>query len=161
MDIDIRPAGQADAASLVALSAALFIEDGGARDRLRNATWPRENGGAWIDGMLAAPDALVLVATGGNGTAVGHLIGQFYPASAMWTGARTELISTYVRPEYRSQSIGGRLVEAFVAWSRERGAERCHVSAYAANEQALRFYRRHGFAPLSVELAADVQADLP
>jgi ribosomal protein S18 acetylase RimI-like enzyme len=29
------------------------------------------------------------------------------------------------------------------------------VSAYAANESALRFYRRHGFAPLSIELSAN------
>lgn len=51
--------------------------------------------------------------------------------------------------------VGSRLVEAFLAWSRERGAERFHVSAYAANASAIRFYRRHGFVPLSVELAYD------
>jgi len=38
----------------------------------------------------------------------------------MWTAARTELISTYVLPEHRGRNIGGRLVEAFFAWSRER-----------------------------------------
>jgi GNAT superfamily N-acetyltransferase len=108
-----------------------------------------------IEGLLAAPDALVLVAADREGTAVGHLIGQFYAISAMWTGARTKLVSTYVAPEFRGRSVGGRLVEAFFAWSRERGARRFHVSAYAANEPAIRFYRRHGFAPLSVELAAD------
>jgi ribosomal protein S18 acetylase RimI-like enzyme len=95
------------------------------------------------------------VAAAHDGNVVGHLIGHFYAASAMWTGARTELISTYVAPEYRSRSLGGRLVEAFFVWSRERGAERLQVSAYAANESAILFYRRHGFAPLSIELAAD------
>jgi GNAT superfamily N-acetyltransferase len=155
MDIDIRRAGAADVAGLVALSAALFVEDGATRDRLRNQGWPRENGQPWIEGLLATPDAFILVAASPDGTAVGHLIGQFYAASTMWTGARTELISTYVMPEYRGQNVGGRLVEAFFAWSRERRAERFHVTAYAANEPAIRFYRRHGFAPLSVELAAD------
>jgi hypothetical protein len=29
------------------------------------------------------------------------------------------------------------------------------VSAYAVNEEAIRFYRRYGFASFSVELAAD------
>jgi GNAT superfamily N-acetyltransferase len=155
MDIDIRRAGPADVPGLVALSAALFAEDGATRDRLRNAGWPRDNGRAWIEGLLAAPDALVLVAADREGTAVGHLIGQFYAISAMWTGARTELVSTYIAPEFRGRGVGGRLVEAFFAWSRERGAGRFHVSAYAANEPAIRFYLRHGFAPLSVELAAD------
>jgi GNAT superfamily N-acetyltransferase len=152
MDIDIRRAGAADVPGLVALSAALFAEDGAARDRLRNARWPQDNGRAWIEGLLAAPDALVLVAADREGAAVGHLIGQFCAISAMWTGARTELLSTYVVPEFRGQDLGGRMVEAFFAWSRERGAARFHVSAYAANELAIRFYRRHGIAPLSVEL---------
>lgn len=155
MDIDIRRAVAADVLGLVALSAALFVEDGAARDRLRNTGWPRDNGRAWIEGLLAAPDALVLVADDRQGAAVRHLIGQFYASSAMWTGARTEIVSTYVMPGFRGRNLGSRMVEAFFAWSRERGAERFHVSAYAANEPAIRFYRRHGFAPLSVELAAD------
>lgn len=155
MIIDIRRAGTADVPGLVALSAGLFAEDGATRDRLRNAGWPEDHGRPWIEGLLAAPDALVLVAADGDGTAVGHLIGQYYGVSAMWTRARTELISTYVLPEYRGRNVGSRLVEAFLAWSRERGAGRVHVTAYAANESAIRFYRRHGFAPLSVELAAD------
>ncbi len=155
MGIDIRPAGAADVPGLAALSAALFAEDGATRDRLRNTDWPRDNGRAWVAGLLAAPDALVLVAAGRDGTAVGYLIGQFYASSAMWTGARTELVSTYVAPEFRGQNLGGRMVEAFFAWSRDRGAQRFQVSAYAANEPAIRFYRRHGFVPLSVELAAD------
>ena len=155
MDVDIRRAIATDLPGLVASSAALFAEDGAVRDRLRNAEWPRDNGRSWIEGLLAGPDALVLVAADHGDNVVGHLIGHFYAASMMWTGARTELISTYVASEYRSRSLGSRLVEAFFVWSRERGAERFHVSAYAANESAIRFYRRHGFASLSIELAAD------
>lgn len=155
MDIDIRHAGPADVPGLVELSAALFAEDGARRDRLRNAGWPQDNGRPWIEDLLTSPDALVLVAAGSGGQAVGHLIGHFYAASAMWTGPRTELVSMYVSPRYRGRNLGGRLVEEFFGWSRERGASRFHVSAYAANEAAIRFYRRHGFTPLSVELTAD------
>ena len=155
MDVAIRQPEPADLPGLEASSASLFAEDGATRDRLRNARWPQEHGRAWIDGLLSSPDALVLVAVGPYGDVVGHLIGCFYAASPMWLGARTELISTLVSPAFRRQTIGGRLVEAFFSWSRERGAERFQVSAYAANESAIRFYRRHGFAPLSVELAVD------
>jgi len=155
MDIDIRRASPGDVPGLVASSAALFAEDGASRDRLRNTQWPRDHGRPWIEGLLSAPDALVLVAAGPEDDVVGHLIGHFYAPTVMWTGARSELISTYMSPAHRGRNVGGRLVEAFFAWSRERGAERFHVSSYAANEDALRFYRRHGFAPLSVELAAD------
>jgi ribosomal protein S18 acetylase RimI-like enzyme len=155
MDIDIRRATPADLPGVAASSAALFAEDGGTRDPLRNMDWPRDHGRAWIVELPAAPDALVLVAAGHDGTVVGHLIGHFAAASAMFTAPRTELVSTRVSPEYRGQNIGGRLVDEFFAWSRERGAVRFQVSAYAANESALRFYRRHGFAPLSIALAAN------
>ena len=154
MDIDIRRATPADLPGVAASSAALFAEDGATRDPLRNADWPRDNGQAWVDELFAAPDALVLAAASHDGTVVGHLIGHFAAASAMFTAPRTELVSMRVVPEYRGQNIGGRLVEEFFAWSRERGAARFHVSAYAANESAIRFYRRHGFAPLSIQLAA-------
>jgi ribosomal protein S18 acetylase RimI-like enzyme len=152
---DIRRPQSEDLPGLEASSAELFAEDGATRDRLRDAAWPKEHGRAWLGGLLSSPDALVLVAADPDGTIVGHLIGHFQPPSAMWISARAELISTYVSPSSRGQNIGGRLVEAFFAWGRQRGATRFHVSAYAANESAIRFYRRHGFAPLSLELAAD------
>jgi len=52
--------------------------------------------------------------------------------------------------------VGSRLVEDFVAWARERGASRLQVEAYIANDGALRFYRRHGFVPLSTQLVMDL-----
>jgi hypothetical protein len=111
MDIGIRRAGPADVPGLVALSAALFAEDGATRDRLRNAGWPQDNGYPWIEGLLATPEALVLVAADHDGTGVGYLIGRFYAVSAMWTGARTELISTYVVPGTAART-------SVAAWSR-------------------------------------------
>jgi GNAT superfamily N-acetyltransferase len=154
-EIVIRRALPEDVPGLVDSSAALFAEDGVTRDRLRDPQWPQDHGRPWIEGLLASPDALVLVAAGRDGTVVGHLIGHFNASSPMWTGPRSELVSTYVSPAHRGRGIGGRFVADFLGWSRDRGAERFHVSAYAANEDAVRFYRRHGFAPLSIELAAN------
>jgi GNAT superfamily N-acetyltransferase len=74
----------------------------------------------------------------------------------MWTAARAELVSTFVAESHRGQGLGSRMVEDFIAWGRERGAARLHVSAYAANGSAIRFYQRHGFVPLSIELTADL-----
>jgi GNAT superfamily N-acetyltransferase len=125
MDIGIRRAAPADVPGLVALSAALFAEDGAARDRLRNAAWPRDN-------------------------AVGHLIGHFYCASAMWTAARTKLISMYVMPGYRDRNLGGRLAEAFFAWSRDRGAGRFRVKgARSAAQQSHEVKGRAGLSRVS------------
>jgi hypothetical protein len=56
----------------------------------------------------------------------------------------------------RGRGVGARLVEGFADWGRARGAARLQVGAYVANTGALRFYQRHGFAPLSTELVIDL-----
>jgi GNAT superfamily N-acetyltransferase len=154
-DVEIRRAELRDLDGLAACTAALWAEDAGTRDPLRNQQWPGEHGAAWLAGLLTDDSALLLAAVAG-GAVAGHLVGAYYPASAMTLGARAELVSMYVRPELRGDGTGSRLVAGFTAWARERSAVRLLVTAYAANDGALRFYQRHGFAPLSVELAADL-----
>jgi GNAT superfamily N-acetyltransferase len=153
-DIEVRRAQAGDLTGLVASNEALFAEDG-VRDRLRNLQWPSEHGAAWITGLLADPDALLLAAVT-DSTVAGHLVGFYQPASPMWLGARAELVSMYVVPRLRGKGVGSRLVADFTAWAHERGATRMHVTAYTANDAAVRFYQRHGFAPLSTVLAADL-----
>ncbi len=152
-DVTVRTAIAGDLDGVVASCAALFAEDAGTRDPLRNKNWPATYGAEWASSLIADPESLVLVAT--TGGVVGHLIGKFLPASEMWTAPRAELVSMYVRPEARGGGVAGRLIDAFVAWAQERGAARLEVSAYAANETALRVYQRHGFHPHSVLLTTD------
>jgi GNAT superfamily N-acetyltransferase len=152
-DVTVRTAIAGDLDGVVASCAALFAEDAGTRDPLRNKNWPTTYGGEWASGLIVDPESLVLVAT--TDGVVGHLIGKFLPASEMWTAPRAELVSMYVRPEARGGGVAGRLIDAFVAWAQERGAARLEVSAYAANETALRVYQRHGFHPHSVLLTTD------
>lgn len=151
----VRPATMADLDDLVASGTALFIEDGVARDRLRDPGWPQEHALDYEKGNLADPDVLVLVAEH-QGTVLGHLTGAFHAGSAMWTAPRAHLVSLNVREQWRGQSVGARLVERFRTWAKDRGAVQLRVTAYTANEGAIRFYRRHGFAPLESTFAADL-----
>ena len=66
------------------------------------------------------------------------------------------LESIRVDPGARGTGVGTRLVEHFLAWARAKGAKRASVTAYAANDGAQRFYRRHGFAPMSVMLRREL-----
>ncbi|MCW2758902.1 MAG: GCN5-related N-acetyltransferase, partial [Nocardioidaceae bacterium] len=144
-----------DLDGLVASHARLFAEDAAARDPLRDADWPRAHGAQWCADLIDDPDALVLVAVAGNAV-VGHLVGTLSPPSPMWLASRAELVSTHVDSTQRGLGIGGRLVAEFRSWAASRGAARVEVSAYAANDGALRFYRRHGFVPHTVDLVGDV-----
>jgi GNAT superfamily N-acetyltransferase len=152
---EIRRATIDDLDDLVCSCAALFAEDGAARDRFRNVNWPAVHGATWCADVLADPVNLVIVATA-EGEVVGHLIGMYSEPSEMWTASRAELVSMFVAEPVRGQGVGGLLVEEFITWARERGATRMHVQAYATNEAAIRLYQRHGFTPLSTTLVADL-----
>ena len=155
MTVVVRTATADDVDGLVVCVAALFAEDGATRDRLRNPEWPALEGRDWCSGLLADPAVLVVVAAAGS-EVLGHLVGTYTKPSSMWLGARAELVSMFVDPRVRGEGVGSRLVAHFRDWARDRGAARIHVEAYAANEAALRFYRRQGFAPLSESLASDL-----
>ena len=155
MNVEVRQATAEDIDGLVVSSSALFAEDGASRDRLRNPDWPATQGAGWCADLMADPAALVVVAAAETDV-IGHLVGTFAEASAMWRAPRADLVSMFVAAPWRGDGIGSRLVAYFVDWARERGAARVQVDAYAANEGALRFYRRHGFALLSESLAADI-----
>ena len=151
----IREAATADVGGLAASNAALFAADAAARDPLRNQDWPRSHAAEYVASTLADPAMLVLAAEAG-GDIVGHLTGVLLPASAMWAVPRAELFSMHVMAPWRGQGIGSRLVGRFRGWAESRGAAQLRVSAYTANEGALRFYRRQGFTPLDTTLTLDI-----
>jgi len=152
-DVEIRVATEDDVEGYLATTIALFTEDAGARDPLRDADWPKVHGREAFAVDLAHPNRVILVAVG-EGEVVGHLLGSFRGPSEMMPAASATLVSLYVRPEWRSREVGAALVERFAEWARERGAVRMHVTAYSANEGAVRFYQRQGFAPFELTLAA-------
>ena len=151
MSVTIRRAGVEDVPTLVALSDGLFQEDAGQRDPFMNLAWPREEGAGYFHQRMRDERCLGLLALV-EGQAVGYLLGYMKPASTLRPVSTTELESMYVSPGHRSQGIGQALVDRFLAWARKQGAERVSVTAYAANDRALAFYRRNGFAPKSVTL---------
>lgn len=146
--MEIRTATGADIDGLLASQIGLFAADG-PREPIRNQNWPRDHGVEWIKANLANPDWLALVADA-DGQVVGHLDGVYRPPSEMWTAQRATLISMHVHTDWRGRGVGTQLVDRFKEWARERGAVRLHVTAYASNEGAIRFYQRHGFAPLDI-----------
>ena len=152
-DVEIRLATEDDAEGYLATTIALFAEDAGSRDVLRDADWPKVHGREAVAADLVHPDRVVLVAVA-EGEVVAHLLGRFHTPTEMMPAASATLLSLYTRPEWRSRAVGARLVERFTDWARERGAARMQVTAYSANEGAVRFYERQGFAAFELTLAA-------
>jgi ribosomal protein S18 acetylase RimI-like enzyme len=147
----IKNATVGDIPALVDLNFALFQEDGRQRDPYMNLNWPREEGQEHFGKLISGPGSLCLLADEGDQT-VGYLAGYLRAADSLRPVKIAELESMYVLPAYRSQEVGRQLVDAFVAWARQQGAQRASVTAYAANDRAIAFYRRAGFTPLSLSL---------
>jgi ribosomal protein S18 acetylase RimI-like enzyme len=135
----------------VALAAALFAEDAGAHDEYTDLEWPAREGREYFGGLLDGPASRCFVAEV-DGTVCGLLIGRITRDTTVRPTRAAELESMYVRPGYRSAGVGSALMAEFMDWARARGAKLAGVTAFAANDRAIAFYRRHGFAPKSLHL---------
>ncbi|MCW2639542.1 MAG: wecD 1 [Dactylosporangium sp.] len=151
MGVTIRTAGRRDLDDVVALSVALFAEDAGQRDPHTDLDWPRREGHEYFGGLLTGPTTRCWLAEV-DGTIAGSLIGRIKRESTLRPIRVAELESMYVRAEYRGMGLGTALVAEFFEWARVRGAKLAAVTAYAANDRALRFYARAGFIARSVHL---------
>ncbi|HET6742200.1 MAG TPA: GNAT family N-acetyltransferase [Kribbella sp.] len=152
----IRVATAADVNQLVESVTNLFRDDAGRHDRFTDITWPQREGFERYGALVGDPAWLQLVAYDDQDRGVGHLVGRLSDPTPTRASLAAVLESIYVMEDVRGQGIGGLLTERFLAWARERRAAFVTVSAYAANEAAQRFYRRHGFVPKSITLQTDL-----
>ena len=140
---------EGDIDALVASVAGLFAEDAGRHDPTMDLRWPEREGAAYYSHLLGDQACLLLLARDDD-QAVGHLVGRLSGPDSLRTQPLAVLESMRVAPGARRTGVGSLLVRHFFAWARDRGAEQASVTAYAANDAALRFYARHGFSPTSV-----------
>ena len=67
----------------------------------------------------------------------------------------------HVTAEARQAGVGAALLEHVCAWGRERGLRHCLVGWETANLLSDRFWRRHGFRPLSYRLLRGIDERAP
>lgn len=147
----VTPARREDLDAFVASVAALFREDGGRHDPSMDVGWPLREGPAYYRGLLSEESCLLAVARTDD-LVVGHLVGKLLEPDSLRLQRVAVLESMRVDPGLRGRGVGGELIEYFLHWARERGAQQAGVTAFAANERAQRVYRRHGFAPAAVTM---------
>lgn len=101
-----------------------------------------------------ADGAALLIALRGGG-AIGYALAHPTTAPANLAIDRIlEVETVAVLPSVRGAGVGGALMDAVREWAAEIGVEHLQLAVRTANEGALRFYERQGFAPLYVTLAA-------
>ncbi len=65
----------------------------------------------------------------------------------------------FVVPDRRDEGVGSELLGAAEAALAERGADVVALEVLAANEDARRFYRQHGYEPHRLEMEKAVESD--
>jgi RimJ/RimL family protein N-acetyltransferase len=140
MTVQIRPARPEDAATLVALGAAVGREP---EAWLLNTDGWRSVGEErrYIRALKRHPDAAVFVADD-EGAIVGRLSLARDPHGASRHVADLGLM---VAASHRRRGIGQAFLEQAVAWARDAGVRKLELHVFPWNEPAIRLYEQFGF----------------
>ncbi len=154
---EIQEATQIDCEPIVRLSYALFQEDAGTRDHTVNLEWAKAHGQAHYSQMIDSPQAVCFVAVVGK-KMVGFLAGYTREATDTRLVKTADLQSLYIEEAFRGQGLGTALTQQFVNWTSAQQVDTVTVSAYYANQKAVDFYQKLGFAPKNITLSLTHQS---
>lgn len=133
----IRPATAADIPAMARLLDRLFAIE-------VDFAFSPERQQRGLELLLAAPQAMVLVAEAASGGVVGMATAQQLISTA--EGGPSLLIEDLViAPDWRGHGIGTALVDTLAAWGQGLGATRMQLLADRTNAPALHFYRQRGW----------------
>jgi ribosomal protein S18 acetylase RimI-like enzyme len=158
MDITIRPATRADTRALGRLGA-LLMRTHYSFDPLRflSPGDTPEDGYAWfLASQLTQEDAVVFVAERA-GQVVGYVYAGIEPLS--WKELRDEagfIHDIAVDEEARRSGVAGQLLDAAIAWLRDRGAPRVVLWTAEPNEAAQRLFAGRGFRRTMIEMTKEL-----
>ena len=157
-DITIRPATREDLPAVGQLGAQLLrVHHEFDRQRFMRPGEDSEEGYAWFLGsQLREPDVLVLVADRG-GLVVGYLYAGIEPRN--WKELRDEagfIHDIVVAEQVRGRKVADLLIDAALAWMRDRGMPRVLLWTAAPNATARRVFERHGFRSTMIEMTREL-----
>ncbi len=96
------------------------------------------------------PTIGMVVAETPDGALAGYLVHQ--DTFSTWRGANgVFVVDLFVRPQWRNNGIGIRLMAEAARQGRAKGARFMRLDINEDNAAGLRFYERHGFRPLEHE----------
>ena len=157
--LNIRPAKPSDLEKIKELNQKLFAKEFNDFDKTLDCNWPQTDKATnYFRERIEGKGGCAFVAEA-DGLVVGYLVGglsrESYPR--LLEGGLGELENMFVEKEFRSQGLGKKLVDSFIAWCRENKIKRIRVVASAGNELGLNFYHREGFFDWEMILEREIK----
>jgi GNAT superfamily N-acetyltransferase len=151
----IRQATRDDIPQLCELLAILFEQEADFQPDTAKQT-------AALHEIIEHPEAghILVLRTGDD---VCGMVNLLYTISTACGGRVALLEDMIVHPAWRGDGLGSELLQSAVTLARSQGCRRITLLTDRANDSAIRFYQRHGFAvsemlPLRLMLDADTGA---
>jgi ribosomal protein S18 acetylase RimI-like enzyme len=121
--------------------------------RPREESWARRR--TQYENWLAEPGSFILVAEQANAL-VGYAMVHLRSASPTWSSSEQagEIETLSVLPEMRGQGIGTALLQGVRERLKPLGLSELSLHVLAGNDDATRFYERHGFSRFATWLRA-------
>jgi ribosomal protein S18 acetylase RimI-like enzyme len=122
--------------------------------RPRDESWARRR--VQYETWMNEPGSFILIAERA-GSPVGYAMVHLRSASPTWSSSEQagEIETLSVLPEMRGQGIGTALLEGVRERLKPLGLGELSLHVLVGNDQAARFYERHGFSPFATWLRAE------
>lgn len=154
-EVIIRRATIEELPRIQELSQELFYSDY-PNDPLLNREWSfSEDGKDVFTKRIIEPSRFCLLAEI-DGEIIGYATGSILVVPAWRPVKRLELENLIVTEKYRGKRMGEKLSQAVFELAKSLGMQRVMVAAYATNERAIKFYKRIGFTPDTLQLEKEV-----
>lgn len=145
MEFTIRQATEKDFSVIQRLNAASFVNDA-ANDDVLDTEWPySQQGVGYYKESLVDTKKCVFIAEDTDKNSLGYIMGSSVNKFRYRNVRTGELENMFVVSNWRRRGVGKALVGELRRWMKAKGVDRMYVSAYAKNEDAIRFYDSCGF----------------
>ena len=125
-------------------------------DRTYDKNWGRNSDGReFYASKIVSDNAQVLVAEV-DGELIGYLVGVVKDISWRLPKKTGEILNLYVKKGHRNNGVGAEMTKRFTEFAKGKKAARITLMQHFENDQALRFYKRAGFAEHAFTLSMDL-----
>ncbi len=151
VDVTIRMAELDDLDALLSLADELALSDL-PYDKQVQLDWAHSDKGIeYFKQKIEEKEAVCLVALHNN-KLIGYATGGIKNIPSYRLIKVAELENILVSHNFRNKGIGKLLVQTFLDWATEQGADKASVSVFSSNVEGISFYIREGFAPYDLTL---------